>query len=83
MLSSHEPVLDWSRVLSLVSALPLAMAAVALYVGYWHGRVYARGNREREQAYFALLCLGIGLYDVGSAGSNARGALGDAALWQR
>ena len=30
--------------MSLVSALPLAMAAVALYVGFWHWRVYARGD---------------------------------------
>jgi PAS domain S-box-containing protein len=68
---------------SLLSALPLAMAAVALYVGFWHWRVYARGEREREQLFFALLCLGIALYDVAAAGSYARGALGAPALWQR
>jgi PAS domain S-box-containing protein len=69
--------------MSLVSALPLAMAAVALYVGFWHWRVYARGEHEREHLFFALLCLGVGLYDIGAAGSYARGTLGDAALWQR
>ena len=69
--------------MSLVSALPLAMAAVALYVGFWHWRVYARGTREREQLFFALLCLGVGLYDVGAAGSYAGGGSAAAALWQR
>ncbi len=69
--------------MSLVSALPLAMAALALYVGFWHWRIYARGEREREHLLFAVLCLGIALYDVGSAGSSAQGALGEAALWQR
>ncbi len=59
------------------------MAAVALYVAFWHWRVYARGDRGPEHLFFALLCLGVGLYDVGAAGSYAGGGLGPAALWQR
>ncbi len=68
--------------MDVVSALPLAMAAVALLVGYWHWHVYLRGDREREQLFFAQLCLGIAIYDVAAAGSYA-GDGAAAALWQR
>ena len=69
--------------MTLVSSLPLAMATVALYVGLWHWRIYSRGERDREHLFFALLCLGIGLYDVAAAGSYAVGGSPAAALWQR
>ncbi len=69
--------------MSLVSVLPIAMAAVVLFVGLWHWLIYSRSTREREHLYFALLCLGIGLYDLGAAASYSEGALFPAELGQR
>jgi hypothetical protein len=58
-----------------VAVLPVAMGAVAVFVGFWHLLVYFRGIREREHLYFALTCLGVGLYDVGAGVSYAGGDL--------
>jgi hypothetical protein len=66
-----------------VSVLPVAMGAVALFVGFWHCLVYVRGLREREHLYFAATCLGVALYDVGAGTSYAGGVPLVAALGQR
>jgi hypothetical protein len=42
-----------------ISVLSVALAGVALFVGFWHWLIYARGTREREQLFFALTCLGV------------------------
>lgn len=69
--------------MNLVSLLPIAMAAVVLYVGLWHWLVYSRGSGQREHLWFALLCLGSGLFDLGAAASYAAGGGTWGALGQR
>ncbi len=69
--------------MTLISVLPAAMAAIALFVGAWHLMVYARGARAPEHFWFALACFAIGLYDICAAGSYATTEPAASGLWQR
>ena len=69
--------------MTLVSVLPAAMAAIAIFAGSWHLLVYVRGLRQRKHLYFALACFAIGIYDICSAGAYATTDAASSAPWQR
>ncbi len=65
------------------SVPPVAMAAVALYVGHYHLLIYLRRKRHREDLFFALACLGVCCYDVLCAGLYNATSVEAGVRWQR
>jgi len=69
--------------MSIVSVPVIVMAGITFYVGLYHLLVYARRTENRVNLTFALTCLGVGLYDVASAGLYHTTSVAESAPWQR
>jgi PAS domain S-box-containing protein len=70
------------RLSTVLFVLPVATAAVALFVGSWHLLVYVRGLRDREHLAFSSLCFGFGAYDLCAAANYASVSLERTTTWQ-
>jgi diguanylate cyclase (GGDEF)-like protein len=69
--------------MNLVSVPCLGMALVNFYVGSYYLYLYSKQRQMREHLPFALLCLGVGLYDVFCAGLYNAGSLAEGLRWQK
>ncbi|MBW2666932.1 MAG: response regulator [Deltaproteobacteria bacterium] len=68
--------------MNAVSIPVLAMAAITLYVGAYHGFVYLR-RRDREDLTFAITCLVVALYDLCCIGVYESTSVAEGVEWQR
>ena len=59
------------------------MASVNFYVGVYYLYFYLKRRAIREHLPFALLCLGVGFYDVFSAGLYNSLSVAEGVVWQR
>ncbi len=59
------------------------MATVCCYVGLYYLVMFVRLRDQKENLFFALTCLSIGLYDVFCAGLYASRSVGEGIAWQR
>ncbi|HSV98281.1 MAG TPA: helix-turn-helix domain-containing protein [Spirochaetota bacterium] len=61
----------------------LLMATVCFYVGLYYLVVFVRLKDQKENLFFSLTCLSIGLYDVFCAGLYGARSVEDGMTWQR
>ena len=61
----------------------IAMASVNFYVSAYYLYLYSRKRQIKEHLPFAVLCLGVGLYDLFSSGLYNSLSLSDGIFWQR
>ncbi|MGB8980959.1 MAG: PAS domain S-box protein [Anaerolineales bacterium] len=61
----------------------VAMAAISLYVGFYHLLIFLRRRQNREDLTFALLCFAYVFYAAFCAGLYNAASLSEGVRWQR
>ena len=69
--------------MNTLSVPMVAMAAISLYVGFYHLLIFLRRRQNREDLTFALLCFAYVFYAAFCAGLYNATSVSEGVNWQR